>query len=66
MVPGGLDVGDVIMFFSLLGVWYHLLAGVRHLIWDSGHGFDLAMADKLSWAVLIGSVVFTLLTLIIV
>ncbi|WP_158966422.1 succinate dehydrogenase, cytochrome b556 subunit [Chachezhania sediminis] len=59
-------IGDLIMFFSLLGLWYHLLAGVRHLIWDSGHGFDLETATKLSWAVIIGAVVLTLLTLIIV
>ncbi|WP_121065848.1 succinate dehydrogenase, cytochrome b556 subunit [Chachezhania antarctica] len=59
-------IGDIIMLFSLLGLWYHLLAGVRHLIWDSGHMLDVETAEKLGWGILAGSVVMTLLTLIIV
>ena len=58
--------GDLIMTLSVLGLWYHTLAGVRHLIWDSGHGLDIATAEKLGWAVLIGSVVLTVITVLIV
>lgn len=59
-------VGDVVFTLSLLGVWYHYLAGLRHLIYDSGHGLDIATAEKLGWACLIGSVVLTVLTILIV
>ena len=59
-------LGDLIMAFSLLGLWYHLLAGVRHLIWDNAVGLDIPTAYKLGWAVVIGSVVLTVLTLLIV
>lgn len=59
-------LGVLVMTLSVLGLWYHLLAGVRHLIWDYGVGLDIETADKLSWAVLIGSVVLTVLTLIVV
>ena len=58
--------GDLIMFFSLLGLWYHTLAGVRHLIWDNGHAMDIPTAEKLGWACLGGSVVLTILTALIV
>jgi succinate dehydrogenase / fumarate reductase, cytochrome b subunit len=47
-----------------LALWYHALGGVRHLIWDTGRGLDVAMSDKLGWAMIIGSVVLTALTLI--
>ncbi len=59
-------LGDLVMALSVWGLWYHTLAGVRHLIWDNAVGLDLPTAAKLGWAVVIGSVVLTLLTLVIV
>ncbi|MGV6805175.1 MAG: succinate dehydrogenase, cytochrome b556 subunit [Ruegeria sp.] len=59
-------LGDLIMALSLWGLWYHTLAGVRHLIWDNAIGLDLPTAYKLGWAVVIGSFVLTLLTLLVV
>ncbi|MEM9576444.1 MAG: succinate dehydrogenase, cytochrome b556 subunit [Pseudomonadota bacterium] len=58
--------GDLVMTLSLLGLWYHTLAGVRHLIWDQGVGLDLETAYKLGYAVIGGSVVLTVLTLILI
>ena len=58
--------GDLVMFGSLWALWYHLLAGVRHLIWDNAMGLELATAEKLGWAVVGGSVVLTLLTVVII
>lgn len=59
-------LGDLVMTLSLWGIWYHTLAGVRHLVWDNAIGLELDMAMKLGWAVVIGSVVMTVLTLIII
>lgn len=59
-------IGDVIMLGSLWALWYHTLAGVRHLIWDTGRGLDLKVAEKLGWAVIIGSVVLTVLSIIVI
>jgi succinate dehydrogenase / fumarate reductase cytochrome b subunit len=39
--------------------FYHLLSGVRHLVWDAGYGFEKATARKSGWLVFIGSVVLT-------
>ena len=47
-------IGDLIMFFSVLGLWYHSLAGIRHLIWDQGLCLEMETADKLGWIVIGG------------
>lgn len=58
--------GDLIMALSVWAIWYHLLAGVRHLIWDNAIGLDLPTAYKLGFAVIGGSLLMTLVTLIVV
>ena len=58
--------GDLVMFFSVLGLWYHTLAGVRHLIWDNAMMMDIPTAEKLGWACIGGSVLLTLITVIAV
>ena len=40
---------------------YHLIAGVRHLIWDTGHGMERRQSQMSAWAVGILSVLVTLL-----
>lgn len=59
-------LGDLIMAASLLALWYHTLAGIRHLIWDNAIGLDIPTAYKLGWAVVIGSFALTILTLLII
>ncbi|HEY9019712.1 MAG: succinate dehydrogenase, cytochrome b556 subunit [Paracoccaceae bacterium] len=58
--------GDLVMFLSLWALWYHTLAGVRHLIWDNAVGLDLPTAYKLGYAVIGGSVLLTLLTVAVI
>ncbi|MDN5787753.1 succinate dehydrogenase, cytochrome b556 subunit [Pseudorhodobacter sp.] len=58
--------GDLVFACSALGLWYHYLAGLRHLYFDAGHGLDIATAEKLGWACLGGSVILTIITIIIV
>ena len=59
-------LGDLIMTFSVLGLWYHALGGVRHLIWDTGRGLDVQTSDMMGWGMIGGSVVLTLLTIVII
>lgn len=59
-------LGDVVTLLSLLGLWLHALGGLRHLIWDQAVMLDVNSAKMLSWAMLIGSVVMTALTLALV
>lgn len=58
--------GDLVMFLSLWALWYHTLAGVRHLIWDNAKMLDLDSAYKLGYAVIGGSVALTLLTVLVI
>ena len=55
--------GDLVFFLSLLAVWYHYLAGLRHLYFDAGHGLDIKTAEFLGWVCIIGSGVLTIITL---
>lgn len=57
-------LGDIVMSLSVLGLWYHALGGLRHLIWDAGYGMDPDTSDKMGWGMLIGAVALTFLTLI--
>ena len=58
--------GKLVFIGSLWAVWYHFLAGLRHLYFDAGHGLDLPTAEKLGVACLVGSVVLTVATLLLV
>jgi succinate dehydrogenase / fumarate reductase cytochrome b subunit len=42
--------------------FYHLLNGIRHIVWDFGYGFDLRVARASGWACFIGSLVLTAIT----
>ena len=58
--------GDLVFTASLRAIWYHYLAGLRHLYFDAGKGLDIPTAEKLGWGCIIGSVVLTVLTILIV
>lgn len=55
-------LGKAVILFSLFGFYYHLSNGIRHLIWDSGHGYELSTVRRSGWTVIIITVVATLLT----
>jgi succinate dehydrogenase / fumarate reductase cytochrome b subunit len=57
--------GKLVMLGSIWAVWYHFLAGLRHLYYDSGRGLEIETAEKLGWGVIIGSAVLTVITIII-
>lgn len=58
--------GDLVFTGTAWAVWYHLLAGLRHLYYDAGKGLDIPTAEKLGWGVIIGSVLMTVLTILVV
>ena len=58
--------GDLVLTGSAWAVWYHYLAGLRHLYYDAGKGLDVPTAEKLGWACVIGSVVLTIITILLV
>ena len=58
--------GKLVMLGSLLALWYHLLGGLRHLIWDSGRMLDVQSSERFGIFMLAGSVVLTVLTILVV
>jgi succinate dehydrogenase / fumarate reductase cytochrome b subunit len=57
--------GQLVLFGFTLVLNYHLCNGVRHLLWDIGHGFSLEAANRANLLVLAGSVALTLLVWIV-
>lgn len=58
--------GDLVLTLSLWAVWYHYLAGLRHLYFDTGKGLEIETAERLGWVCIIGSVILTIITIVIV
>jgi len=58
--------GVVVLTLSLWALWYHYLAGLRHLLFDAGRGLEVETAEKLGWGIIIGSVLLTVLTLYVI
>ena len=38
-------IGLIVMFGLTVSFFYHLANGVRHLVWDAGHGLDVKSAN---------------------
>jgi succinate dehydrogenase / fumarate reductase, cytochrome b subunit len=57
--------GKTILTLSLWAFWYHFANGIRHLVWDSGRGFELVTVTRSGVAVVVASVVLTVLTLLV-
>jgi succinate dehydrogenase / fumarate reductase cytochrome b subunit len=53
----------LVLAAAALAFWYHLFAGLRHLAWDAGLGFERSAARKSGWAVVALAVIATTLTL---
>ncbi len=58
-------IGFLVMLGSAWALWFHLLAGIRHLFYDAGMGLEIEDAKRSSWGIIIGSVALTVLSLII-
>ncbi|HEY6453959.1 MAG TPA: succinate dehydrogenase, cytochrome b556 subunit [Steroidobacteraceae bacterium] len=39
---------------------YHLVAGIRHLVWDTGHGLEKAQSQRSAWLIIAAALVLTL------
>jgi len=58
----GSALGLLILFGLTATAWYHTLAGLRHLAWDAGYGYELPTVYRTGRAVFIGTGVLTVLT----
>lgn len=57
--------GKLVFLGSIWALWYHTLAGLRHLVWDQVALLDLRTAEMLGWGCFVGATVLTLLTVVV-
>jgi succinate dehydrogenase / fumarate reductase cytochrome b subunit len=53
-------IGQIFLFGATFGFFLHLCGGIRHLVWDTVHGFELRSIYISGWAVVAASVVLTI------
>jgi succinate dehydrogenase / fumarate reductase cytochrome b subunit len=61
----GSPLGLLVLFGFSWALLHHMIGGIRHLIWDTGRGFDLETVDLLSWGTIILSAGLTVLLWIV-
>ena len=52
--------GQLILFGFTWALVHHLIGGLRHLVWDTGRGFDLATVELMARLSIAASVTITL------
>jgi len=57
--------GRLVLFGFTWALIHHALGGIRHLIWDTGRGFDVTVVEWMARANLAGSIILTVLLWII-
>lgn len=55
----GSGLGLVLFAAFTFSLSYHLLNGIRHLVWDTGRGMDIPSAYASGWAVIVGALLLT-------
>lgn len=51
--------GQILLFGCTFSFFLHLCGGLRHLVWDTVHGFELRSIYASGWAVVAASVALT-------
>jgi succinate dehydrogenase / fumarate reductase cytochrome b subunit len=57
----GTPIGLLVLFGYTWILLHHMLGGVRHLVWDFGHGMDPATRINMARFTLVGSTLLTVL-----
>lgn len=52
-------LGRIALFAFSACLVYHLLNGLRHLLWDAGYGFEIPKVYATGWTVIVLAVVIT-------
>jgi succinate dehydrogenase / fumarate reductase cytochrome b subunit len=59
----GSDVAKLVYVALIAAFSYHLVAGVRHLIWDTGRGMEKAQSQRSAWLVIAAALALTIVAL---
>lgn len=55
----GSPIGLLVMFGYSWALLHHMLGGIRHLVWDTGHGFDFESRMRMAKLTMILSPILT-------
>jgi succinate dehydrogenase / fumarate reductase cytochrome b subunit len=58
-------LGTLVMLVALGAFWYHFFNGIRHLVWDTGTGFEVAGLKNAGLTVLAAAAVMSVITLLV-
>lgn len=58
-------IGQVILFGYTWSLVHHMFGGIRHLIWDTGHGLEKYASRRMAQLTLAASIAFTILIWIV-
>ncbi|MFD2139353.1 succinate dehydrogenase, cytochrome b556 subunit [Ancylobacter oerskovii] len=59
-------IGLIVLFGFSWAMLHHMLGGLRHFIWDMGHGFGPEARERLAKLTIGGSVVLTVLLWVVI
>ena len=54
-------IAQLVVVGVVFSFCYHFVNGIRHLVWDTGRGFELSAARKSSYVVVVGALALTAL-----
>ena len=57
--------GDLVLLGSVWALWYHMLAGIRHLVWSTGRLLEIHKAERFGQIIFGLSFVLTALTVLL-
>ena len=55
-----LPLAKLVYALLVIAFCYHLTAGIRHLVWDTGRGLERAQSQRSAWVVVAVSIVLML------
>lgn len=58
-------LGRLVLFGFTWALTFHMLGGIRHLVWDTGRGLEKGTRNQLAMATVVGSAVLTILLWIV-
>lgn len=54
-------IGKLLLIAWSYAFFYHLCNGIRHLVWDTGRGFEKVQANRSAWVAIVVSIGLTAL-----
>ncbi|MEM6603236.1 MAG: succinate dehydrogenase, cytochrome b556 subunit [Pseudomonadota bacterium] len=59
-------LGKLVVFMIVFALFYHMFNGIRHLVWDTGYGYNIQNVKKSGIIVAILAVVATIITSVMI